>query len=207
MEEIIEFVETSSFSEWTSFLQKKEQLAGLKELAGKKLITAVENKYKTKDLADWQVTRIRSTLLSFTIKGYDERSSFGVKIGLGGLSFYIGIMECNLPTKVFEIYNSKEVEIASQLIKSEKYHKLIAPENIYRIDSIIHDTVFMEEGNYTLGTQYDGHFSEYRDEFTWFAFRKTEELASQIEEKINRYIFSDEMTQLIKAINQEIKHK
>ena len=204
MEEIIEFVETSNFSEWSSFLQKKEQLNQLQELAGKKLITEVENKYKAKNLTLWYVTRICDTLLSFTIKGYDERFSFGVKIGLGGLLFYIGIIKYFDP-KQNKSYNLKEVEIASQLLKSKKYCKLIATKNIAKIDSQMNDSVFYESGNYYLGNEYDGHYSERRNEFTWFAFHKTEELASQIEEKINRYVLNDEMTQLIVEINQDIK--
>ena len=164
----------------------------------------MENKYRTKNLTPWQVTRIYDTLLSFTIKGYDERFSFGVKIGLGGLSFYIGIMRFFDP-KQNTNYNLKEVEIASQLLQSEKYCKLISTENIARIDSQKTDNVFYEYGSYYLGNEYDGHYSERRNEFTWFAFHKTEELASQIEEKINRYVLNDEMTQLIVEINQDIK--
>ena len=204
MEEILKFVETSNFSEWSSLLKKTEQLFKLQHLAGKKLINVIENKYKTLNLIPWQVIRICDTLLSFTIKGYDERLSFGVKIGDGGMSFNIGIIKYFDP-KQNKSYNLKEVEIASQLLQSEKYCKLVASENIARIDSLIDDSLFFESGNYYLGNEYDGHCSEHRNKFTWFAFHKTEELASQIEEKINRYVLNDEMTQLIVEINQDIK--
>lgn len=181
---------------WQCFNNLLNQSYNLKHYATKKLYKIIEHHFENKNLLpewefqphdkQWQMN------LTWNIKGFDPENSFTVRVENSGHCFGLGIANRSGKANVFLNH-----------LRQPKYYPLTAEENFNRIDSLDYERLFFQElGNYSFSGKNDFHISE--NDIEWYAFYKTEILAEQIIEKVNRYVRNPELTQLFVDLNNEV---
>ena len=111
-----------------------------------------------------------------------------------------------LENENFSLYapNNCNIEEIYKLIKSEKFLPLV---NCFERSNSISNGgyIITDKGNFSFGTPYDTNFE--LDRLAWFAGNETENFINQITVKVNKFRLNEEVTNLLKELNQLTKNQ
>jgi hypothetical protein len=182
-----------SFDKWSAYLELASQKEAMKSAWFNKLNTVLLRKFLVEDaVPGW--TCHQTNNIDFHIY-LTEFKAYPIFLCIG---WYYKLQLMVLSDKL-------DGNLVSELLQTEKYSPLLA--GFSRIDGINdRERKVIESRNYTFGSPYDGNFSDSIgiDSLSWFAGNRTEEMAEQVMERVNRFRKSEELTALLRELNYQV---
>ena len=153
-----------------------------------KLQTEIVHREQNNGMSDWDIFSW-DNLLIWHIKGESEHS-LSVQLWARGYVYL----------RVYYSYVCLSISKVDEICKS----KFDAIKSCFdRVDESEDNTIGRENGNFSFGCDYDGHFPDITS-LAWYAGNRTEEFADQIIAKVRKFQ-TPEMTALFKEINEKCR--